>query len=147
MPPLENGAGIHELCDRIEVASRDEQDWVSRLSAGLRSGLHFLAADPPLAHRLLVEPLAAAGSDRLERGRTLGRLAQALRRPPVGGGAVSEETASLLAAGLVSYLSGRVLAGEAERLPESHDLLLQYLLTPLFRAASRDVGERRVAHA
>jgi AcrR family transcriptional regulator len=147
MPSFENGAGIYELCDRIEVAARDEQDLVSRLSAGLRSGLDFLAADPPLAHRLLVEHLAAAGPDPLEHERTQARLAQALRRPRVGGGAVSEETASLLAAGLVSYLSGRVLAGEAERLPESHDLLLQYLLTSLFRAASSDVGERRVAHA
>jgi hypothetical protein len=36
----------------------------------------------------------------------------------------------LLAGGLVSHLSGRVLAGEAERLPGDHGLLLQYLLLP-----------------
>jgi hypothetical protein len=49
---------------------------------------------------------------------------------PPGWEAVSEETARLLAGGLASHLSGRVLAGEAERLPGDHDLLLQYLLVP-----------------
>jgi hypothetical protein len=38
-----------------------------------------------------------------------------------------------------------VLAGEAERLPDSRDLLLGYLLIPLPQAALRDDGARRAA--
>jgi len=141
--------GVERLSGAVEAAARGEQGGPDRLSAGLRAGLDFLAADPPLAHLLLVEALAAARPARLEHERTLARLARALRGPSSGlrgGEALSEETARLLAGGLASHLSGRVLAGEAERLPESHDLLLQYLLAPLPPAASSGAGERRVAH-
>lgn len=142
------GDGVERLTRTVEAAVRDERGWSARLSAGLRAGLEFLAASPPLAHLLLVESLAAARSARLEHERTLARLAQALRQPPselAGGEVVSEETARLLAGGLTSHLSGRVLAGEAERLPDSHELLLQYLLAPSLPAASRGVAERRAA--
>jgi len=101
-------------------------------AAALLAGLEFLAADPPLAHLLLVEALAAARPARLEHERSLVRLAEALR-PPAGfpdGGEVPEETLRLLAGGLASHVSGRVLAGETERLPEDHDLLLGFLLAP-----------------
>ncbi len=140
--------GVERLSAAVETAARTERGWVPRLSTGLGAGLDFLAANPPLAHLLLVESLAAARPARLEHERTLVRLAQALRRPPTelsGGEPVPEETARLLAGGLASHLSGRVLAGEAERLPESHGLLLQYLLAPSAPVASNSFGERRVA--
>ena len=57
---------------------------------------------------------------------------------------MSEETARMLAGGLASHLSGRILAGEAELLPELHDSLLQYLLAPSL-AALRTADERRAA--
>jgi hypothetical protein len=60
-----------------------------------------------------------------------------------GADAVPEETARLLAGGLASHLSGRVLAGEAEGLHESHELLLHYLLAPSFAATSHSAEERR----
>jgi hypothetical protein len=94
---------------------------------------------------LLVESLAAARPARLEHERSLARLAEVLRPPAAdrpGGKAISEETARLLAGGLASHLSGRVLAGEVERLPELHDLLLQYLLAPALAASSRSADER-----
>ena len=139
--------GVARLVAAIEAAVEGERDWRARLSAGLRAGLDFLAAGPPLAHLLLVEALAAARPARLEHERSLARLAQALRPPSseLGEGAPSEETARLLAGGLASHLSGRVLAGEAERLGESHELLLGYLLAPSLRAAPRSADERRVA--
>lgn len=127
--------GVDRLSAEVEAAVRDEHGREARLSAGLRAGLDFLAASPPLAHLLLVESLAAARPARLEHERTLVQLAEALRLPP-GGEALSAETARLLAGGLVSHLSGRVLAGEAERLPELHDLLLEYLLAPSLATAS-----------
>lgn len=138
--------GVERLVTVVGAAVEDEHGWPDRLSAGLRAGLEFLAASPPLAHLLLVESLAAARPIRLEHERTLVDLAEALRPPAAelgDGVAISEETARLLAGGLASHLSGLVLAGEAERLPESHDLLLQYLLTPSLPVTSRSADERR----
>jgi AcrR family transcriptional regulator len=128
--------GVERLAAAVEAASQGESDWEARLSAGLRAGLDFLAADPALAHLLLVEALAAGQPARLEHERSLGRLAEALRPPPEppGGERFADESARLLAGGLASHLSGRVLAGEAEGLGEDHDLLLSYLLTPLVAA-------------
>ena len=138
--------GVERLGTAVEAAIRREDDWIARLSAGLRAGLDFLAASPPFAHLLLVESLAAARPARLEHERTLERLAEVLCAPAaeaVGGEAVTMETWRLLAGGLTSHLSGRLLAGEAERLPESHDLLLSYLLAPFLAATSRSADERR----
>jgi AcrR family transcriptional regulator len=131
--------GVERLAVAVEAAARGKSDWDARLSAGLGAGLDFLAADPPLAHMLLVESLAAARPARLEHERSLVRLAEALRPPTElpGGEVVPEETMRLLAGGLASHLSGRVLAGEAERLAEDRDLLLGYLLAPSQAANAR----------
>jgi hypothetical protein len=131
--------GVERLAAAVEKAARAEAEWEASLSAGLRAGLDFLAADPPLAHLLLVESLAAARSTRIEHERSLVRLAQALwpAGELPGGEGVPAEGARLLAGGLASHVSGRVLAGEAERLGEDHDLLLEYLLTSLLAANVR----------
>jgi AcrR family transcriptional regulator len=138
------GDGVERLEGAIATGARDAQGWVPRVAAGLSAGLDFLAADPPLAHLLLVESLAAARPARLAHERTLARLAETLR-PPLGDPgrwAMPQETARLLSGGLASHLSGRVLAGEAERLSESYDLLLVYLLTPPLPATARLADER-----
>lgn len=131
--------GVERLAEAVEAAASEERRWTMGLATGLSAGLEFLAADPPFAHLLLVESLAAARPARLEHERSLVRLAEALRPPPEapGGEAVPEETLRLLAGGLASHLSARVLAGEAERLPEDHDLLLRYLLAPSLTADAR----------
>jgi AcrR family transcriptional regulator len=142
--------GIERLVAAVETAIEGEREWAACLEAGLDTGLGFLAADPPLAHLLLVESLAASRPARLEHERTLARLAQALHAPGaelMGVTAVPEETARLLAGGVASHLSGRVLAGEAERLPESHDLLLGYLLAPSSQATSRFANGRRATRS
>lgn len=138
--------GVERLTAVVEAAARKERGWTNQLSVALRAGLAFLAADPALSHLLFVEALAAARPARLEHERSLGRLANALRGP-VGRdeeGTVSEETARMLAGGLASHLSGRILAGEAQSLPELHDPLLHYLLAPSL-AAPRTTDERRAA--
>jgi AcrR family transcriptional regulator len=137
--------GVARLVAAVEEAVADRSGWAARISGGLSASLDFLATDPPLAHLLLVESLAASRPARLEHERSLGRLAEALSPPAAGiAGAVPvpEETARLLAGGLASHLSGRVLAGEAERLAESQDLLLGYLLAGSSQATSRSADER-----
>ncbi|HEY8810505.1 MAG TPA: TetR/AcrR family transcriptional regulator [Solirubrobacterales bacterium] len=131
--------GVERLVAAVEAAVKGADDWSSQVSAGLRAGLELLAADPPLAHLLLVESLAAARPARLEHERSLVRLAEALRPPSgaCGGELVPEETLRLMAGGLASHVSGRVLAGEAERLPGDHDLLLGFLLAPTQAADAR----------
>jgi AcrR family transcriptional regulator len=133
--------GVERLVAIVEAAASGEGDWANRLSAGLRAGLEFLSAEFQMAHLLLVEALAAARPARLEYERSLERLAEVLRP----GGAITEETARLLAGGLASHVSGRLLAGEADGLPEDHGLLLSYLLAPYFTAAAAE--EQRVARA
>jgi AcrR family transcriptional regulator len=140
--------GVERLTASVGEAARGERGWANQLSAGLRAALDFLAAEPSLAHLLLVESLAAARPARLEHERSLERLAEALRPPPAdghGGEVVSEETARLLAGGLASHLSGQVLAGQTEQLPQLHDAMLQYLLAPALAATLRSADERRAA--
>lgn len=139
--------GVERLAGAVESAVYAERGWPVQVSVGLAAGLDFLAAHPSLSYLLLVESLAASRPARLEHERSLERLADALRAPAsqLGGGqAIPEETARLLAGGLASHLSGRVLAGEAERLAESHDLLLRYLLSAYAAATLRPAAERSV---
>jgi len=137
--------GVERLSVAVGEAAGCERGWANRLSAGLSAGLSFLAGSPVLAHLLFVESLAASRPARFEHERSLERLAEALR-PPLGSGeeVVSKETMRILAGGLASHLSGRILAGEAERLPDLHDALLQYLLAPSL-AALHTADERRAA--
>ncbi len=134
--------GVERLAAVVGAAADDQGDWSAQVSAGLSAGLGFLAGDPPLAHLLLVESLAAARPARLEHERSLVRLAEALRPSAglTGAELVPEETLRLLAGGLASHVSGRVLAGEAEQLPEDHDLLLGFLLAPAQAADARVVA-------
>lgn len=124
--------GVERLASSIEEIAKVEHRWAMRVSDGLRAGLEFLAADPALARLLLVESLAAARPARIEHERSLSRLTEALRPPGDFWGceAVPDETRRLLAGGLASHVAGRVLAGEAKRLPQDHDLLLGFLLAP-----------------
>jgi hypothetical protein len=136
--------GVEHLTDAVGEAGHGERGWANKLSVGLSAGLDFLAADPPLAQLLFVDSLAAARPARLEYDRSLERLAAALRPPAEAGEEmVSAETARMLAGGLASHISGRILAREAERLPDSHGSLLRYLLAPSL--ALRSTDERRAA--
>jgi hypothetical protein len=125
--------GIERFAVAVETAAGEGGAWDERLAAGLGAGLELLAVDPSLARLLFVEALTAGRLVRPERERLIERLAEALR-PPVeltGGRSVSDEILLLQAHGLVSYLSGRVLAGEAERLPEDREALLRFVLAQL----------------
>jgi hypothetical protein len=136
--------GVDRARGAVEGAVAGETTWASRVAAGLRCGLELLAADPALARTLLVDPLSTP-SARLLHGHAVARLGEALRPPATDPGrwAMPAETARLLAEGLASHLSGRVLAGEAEQLVDSYDLLLVYLLTPPLPVSARSADEPR----
>ncbi len=134
--------GVGRLEAAVAAAVGGEREPVTALSLALASGLGFLAAEPALAHLLLVEAMAAARPARLEHERTLDRLAAGLRL--VTADELPPEAARLLAGGLASHLAGRALAGEAAELATSRDLLLRYLLAPL-PALSAPLEARRAA--
>lgn len=123
--------GVERLVLAVTTAVDCEADRTSQLSAGLQAALDLLAAEPQLARRVLVEPLGADHPLRLEHERSLTRLAQALPHQDVSAppAPAAEEKARLVTGGLVSYLSGRVVAGEAADLPACHQFLLPYLLS------------------
>jgi AcrR family transcriptional regulator len=131
--------GVERLIVAIGTAAQGGSEWADQVSVGLKAGLEFLAGSPPLAHLLLVESLAAARPARLEHERSLVRLGEALRPP---GGSASAETSRLLAGGLVSHLSRRVLTDETEHLVQDYDLLLQYLLAATTGSAERQGAAR-----
>jgi AcrR family transcriptional regulator len=120
--------GVERLIVAIGTAAQGGSEWADQVSVG-----------PPLAHLLLVESLAAARPARLEHERSLVRLGEALRPP---GGSASAETSRLLAGGLVSHLSRRVLTDETEHLVQDYDLLLQYLLAATTGSAERQGAAR-----
>jgi AcrR family transcriptional regulator len=124
--------GVERFALVVGAAALSEPDELDRLSVGLAAGLELLAAEPELARLITVEVLSAGHSARLAHEGSLVRLGEVLCRQLAaqsGRQGPSEETARLLAGGLVSHVSGRVLAGETGRLTNDHDLLLDYLLT------------------
>ncbi len=136
--------GVGRLVAAIEAAVGEEGGWDAQLSVGLGAALDLLAAEPATARLLFVEALAASRSARDEYERSLGRLADALRALD---GQTSDETVRLLAGGLASHISGRLLADEAERLSEDHDLLRGYLCAAGLADVSPSLVEQRVAQA
>jgi hypothetical protein len=129
--PSAFGDGERRLVAAVEAAVGAESDGMRRLSGGLGAALEFLAGDPALAKLLLIDSLRSERRARLEYEAALERLAGALREAQESisdAPTLSPENASLLAGGIVSHLGGRVLRGEAGRLPESHDLLLRFVV-------------------
>jgi hypothetical protein len=124
---------VERLAAAVEAGAAIGAPWRARLSAGLGAGLDLLAADPALARLLLVTPLTVGGELRLAHESSVAQLAEALRPPAelTGDDPISDEILLLQAHGLVSYLSGRVLAGEAEWLADDHQPLLRFLLAQL----------------
>ena len=125
---------MERLADAVEQAvASDERGWANQVSAGLRAGLDFLAADPPLAHLLLVESLAAARPARLEHERSLERLAEALRPPAAESGLEQSPRRPRACSPAASPRMSRVACSPARRsgCPSCTTPLLQYLLAPV----------------
>ena len=135
---------LDSLWREVEGASADAGDPTGALRAALDAYLVFLAADSPRAHLLTVEVLTASARVRERWRELIERLADLLREVAAQRGAQPSPLPSVaegLIAGLLTLVSARIVAGEAQRLPELTPELLEVLLAPYLG------GERALVRA
>ncbi|HWB70410.1 MAG TPA: hypothetical protein VG518_10580, partial [Solirubrobacterales bacterium] len=117
--------------------------WTSKVRDTLGDLLRFLAADPALAHLLLVEGLRG-GRDLYERYQaTLQSFVPLLREgaPEGKGGGRPAGTDEAVVGGIASLLGSRIMAGEAEQLEQLQPAVVEFALTPYVGTAkARRIG-------
>jgi AcrR family transcriptional regulator len=109
-----------------------DQDWPTRVRAGVVTLLSTLAAEPPLAGILLAEGLRA-GRGIYDRYQAAVESFVPLLRdgaPDPPGAAVPAATDEAVVGGIASVLSRRVIAGEVEDLAKLVPEVLEFALTP-----------------
>lgn len=103
-----------------------------RVRRSLGAGLDLLAAEPALAHLLVLEAPAAGGEIARRHHRWLERYADLLDRAAADlpeAQRPSRSTELTIVGGLVSRTAHRVLAGQADRLPELAPELIEVVLS------------------
>jgi AcrR family transcriptional regulator len=124
-----------QLRERVGDAYKAEDDWTAATRAGIDAMLTFLAAEPNLARLAMVEAMVA-GPVVVERydaavqtflpylkaGRE-GRSKKVLSR-------LSDSTEEALVGGMVSLISRRIVAGQAEDLESLLPDLTEFALAP-----------------
>jgi AcrR family transcriptional regulator len=129
-----------ELRERVTAAFEEHEEWPQAIKAGIDAMLEFLAAEPNLARLCMVEALVAGPAvverydaaiksfvPYFEQGRE-GRPPEVLAR-------LSPTTEEALAGGMVSLISRRIIAGQAEDLEELLPDLVEFTLTPYLGSA------------
>jgi AcrR family transcriptional regulator len=108
------------------------REWAQRVQAGIDALLKLFAAEPALAVIALVEGLRAGRGvyDRYQAAveSFVGYLREGAPLTP-SGAEVPEATDEAVVGGIASLMGRRVLAGEAERLPELFPEILEFVLT------------------
>ena len=124
-----------QLRERVDESFKAEDDWAHAARAGIGAMLTFLAAEPNLVRLAMVEALVA-GPVVVERydaavqtfipyfaaGRE-GRPKKVLKR-------LSDSTEEALVGGMVSLVSRRIVAGQAEELESLLPDLTEFTLAP-----------------
>jgi AcrR family transcriptional regulator len=129
------------LCERVERAVSTEDEWPTRVRAGVSEALRLLAANPAIAHLIAVEAPQAGPAARERQQACLARFAEPLRAGRPGRGELPAQLEELLLGGALSLIARYVDAGRAGRLGDAGAELVQYLLIPYL-----DPGEpRRIA--
>ena len=124
-----------QLRERVEAAYEAEDEWSDGIRAGIGAMLTFLASEPNLARLAMVEALVAGPVvverydasvqtfvPYLEAGRE-GRPKKVLAR-------LSDSTEEALVGGMVSLISRRIVAGQAEELESLLPDLVEFTLAP-----------------
>jgi hypothetical protein len=125
-------ASFQRVFVSIATACDGGRPWLARVNDALAATVELLAADPALAHVVLVETLAHGPEARRLHDDALDRLAKQLdagRELPMNG--KLSELVSLMAVGSVfGLIFKEVLAGRAEQLPALLPDLTFTLLVP-----------------
>jgi AcrR family transcriptional regulator len=146
---------MEELREQVSHGFEEAEDWAGGIRAGIAAMLRFLAAEPALARLCMVEALVAGPvvverydaaiksfapyfrAGRVRRaeiavdGNGSGASANRNGGPGANGGeSLSPATEEALVGGMVSLISRRVMAGEAEQLEALLPDLVEFVLTP-----------------
>ncbi len=130
---------------KLDAAWQTEQSWPAKVRAAIATALAFAAEEPAAARLLAVEVQAAGRVARAAQAESIDRLAAKLREGrrlyPAAAG-LNRSTETVIVAGLVSLIGNRLLAGQAERLPDCESELVGLALAP-FVGAERARGLAR----
>jgi AcrR family transcriptional regulator len=124
-----------QLREIVDEAYEAEDDWPTALRAGIEAMLSFLAAEPNLARLAMVEALVA-GPVVVERYDAavqtfLPYLSTGRENAPKSiSKHLSDSTEEALVGGMVSVISRRIVAGQAEDLEALLPDLTEFTLTP-----------------
>lgn len=118
------------LCAHVAAAVDADGEWPERVRDGVSEVLRLLAANPALARLIAVEALAAGPAARERQQVCLAQFAETLRagRPP--GAGLPIELEEMLLGGVIATIGRYVDAGQPDRLPETTEEVVQYLLIP-----------------
>jgi AcrR family transcriptional regulator len=129
---------VGRIRKQLTASCKQDSEWAARVLAGLTALLKHLASEPAQAQLVLVEGLRAGrGVYDLYQG-ALQSFVPLLREgapAPAGGEPPPLATDEAVVGGIASLLARRVLAGEAEKLPEFLPEIAEFALTPYLGAA------------
>ena len=120
---------------RLAGAAKRQRTRREGLRAAVAEALQMCASQPAFAKALIVEPLAAGGAVRDLHERHLGRLSDGLdlaREDLPAGVAPPPSTAAFTVGALETLLRAKLIAGDAERVPEMLPSLLYMAVMPYF---------------
>lgn len=129
---------VERLREDVRGACEGQSEWAERVYAGLAAALARLASEPAQANMLLVEGLRAGPGIYGRFQRAVASFVPYLRDgAPIGTavGRVPEALDEAVVGGIASLLERRVLAGEADRLPEFLPDFAEFALTPYLGVA------------
>jgi AcrR family transcriptional regulator len=131
---------ISHLRERMTAAFEAEAEWPASVRAALAAMLGFFAEEPALARICLVEPLAAGPPIAEHHRQTIESFTPFLEagREPGRPGDPPPDTEAAVVAGMAMLITGRVVAGEADRLQELLPGLLETALAPFLGAAEAE---------
>jgi AcrR family transcriptional regulator len=118
-------------------ACNSEQEWPLKIKAAIGATLAFAAADPEQAQLLVIDALAAdveVTSRVLASNDHLASLLSAGREHSPRGAELPPLTEKAVVGAVSGIVAGRLMSGEAERLPELEPQLVEIVLLPYIGA-------------
>ncbi len=136
---------VTHIRGRMEAALEAEAEWPQGMRAVLSFLLRFFTEEPRLARLCLVEPLAAGPPITEHHRETIESFTPLLAagRDPSRPNDPPPDTEAAVIAGIVTLITRRLLAGEADRLEDLLPDLLEIGLAPFLGAAEAERVSRQ----